>query len=1075
MVDPSVPRSLSTPVQAWDSQAFEAAFLPPESQPGLEEAASLPGLPQARFEMLDLMGAGGQGLVARARDRALDRLVALKWLRSATPGEADQLLREARAQASLDHPHICRIYETGLHYGRPFIVMQLVEGHPIHQALAKASLQEKATVLRMAAEAVHAAHEQGLIHRDLKPSNLLVTRTRDGLAVPRLLDFGMAVPQEDLRRGLVRGGAGTPAYMAPEQALSDPTLVDRRSDVWALGAILFELATDRLPFPDLKGLADLQRQHAAGVPDPCSLRPDLPPDLGAIIRKALALHPAQRYPTARALGEDLARFVQGEPVAARTPTGWERGSRWLRGHRYLVAGLVATLAVAAVVLTLRARSQAQTHQALGYSQRAKDLELRLLEIRNLPPAKVGAAITDVRAALARLELELDKAPPRVQGPARAALGQVALALDEPEDAGRHFESAHRLGFQSAESELGLGIALAQLLDRRSQALTEMPPQARAQQMQGLAQTLAQPALALLQRRRKDTPHPELIQARILAAERHFLPAIELLEVRLSKAPWATAHRRFLAELRTQAYIQAEAYDPNLERAALEAIRAGRSLAPGDALYDFFEAMVHASACEWFQRQNRDAVHRYAAAEAALGRALALDPDHGYALQLQANLPFVRAVTLANRLEDNAALWEEGHRRCQGILTRHPSWTWPRDILIRHLPIWAKSLRAEAPERALALAEEGLGHYHVLVPKAGKDVLASLRTFAAMAHFVRASVKAASGQEALPACEAGLALLGELQNASPHERGLASDLLVLKASLVADGRSAMAQALQLREAGPREDPDQAYERVNLAILHNQAAGEGIARFGADPLPNLTRSRAELAAARKVASELVPRIEALALLADGVEARWDLDHGRDVTALLARMERTYPANPGPSRPYARVCILHLQGLAADLRGQPPTQALAGLEAFRKDPQVWAEAEHPWLELSLAAARHALVAGQPGRAGTLLNALRAHTPTPRGAPTVAERHFTLALEPERLLLEAALAPGLQDLWRSQARSTATKLAQEWPNTAKADWALAVAKHLEGHAADWKGLESKHPALKGLLAKTRRLREGR
>jgi serine/threonine-protein kinase len=202
-----------------------------------------------RYELLDLLGKGGMGMVYRARDRRLDRIVAIKFLRVADPDATMRFLREARAQARIEHPHVCRVYEVGEIEGRAYIALQYVDGEPLQVAARKMPLEAKITVLRDVAMALHEAHRLGIVHRDVKPANIMVERTGDDQWVPIVTDFGLA-REATVEIGLTASGAvlGTPAYMSPEQARGDIRLVDRRSDVYGLGATLYELLTGGPPF-----------------------------------------------------------------------------------------------------------------------------------------------------------------------------------------------------------------------------------------------------------------------------------------------------------------------------------------------------------------------------------------------------------------------------------------------------------------------------------------------------------------------------------------------------------------------------------------------------------------------------------------------------------------------------------------------------------------------------------------------------------------------------------------------------------------------------------------------------------
>jgi serine/threonine-protein kinase len=347
-----------------------------------------------RYELGERLGEGGMGVVYKARDRRLDRVVAIKFIRGDNPTLAMRLVREARAQARIDHPGVCHVYEVGEVGGRAYIALQFVAGQPLATAAEAMALDEKVAVFRDICFAVHEAHRLGIVHRDLKPSNVLVERGEDGRAQPIVMDFGLA-RETTIEIGLTQTGMlmGTPAYMSPEQARGE--LVDRRSDVYSLGATLYELLAKRPPFTaeSLATALDLVINHEP--PAPRSLVPTLPVDLETITLKCLSKDPTRRYPTARALADDLTRYLDGEPILGRRTTLRQRLRTSIRKHRALWAlsalSSIAVLGVGAVSVRSyvveradRARSVERTELATRLGRDAKDIELLLHTAYQLP-------------------------------------------------------------------------------------------------------------------------------------------------------------------------------------------------------------------------------------------------------------------------------------------------------------------------------------------------------------------------------------------------------------------------------------------------------------------------------------------------------------------------------------------------------------------------------------------------------------------------------------------------------------------------------------------------------------------
>lgn len=328
-----------------------------------------------RFELIERLGVGGFGSVWKARDKELDRTVAVKVPRhgALTAESQEKFFREARAAAQLRHPRIVSVYEVGRDGDSIYIVSAMVRGVTLGDWLTgqRLTIREAAELCAKMAEALHHAHEHGVVHRDLKPANIMI----DEEGEPNLMDFGLARRDVGEVTVTVEGQVmGTPAYMSPEQAQGEAHQADRRSDIYSLGVILFQLLTGELPFRGNARMILHQVIHD-DPPSPRKFNVNVPKDLETVTLKCLEKSPDRRYLTALALAEELRRFQTGKSINARPIGRVEQGLRWVKRNKSISA------LTSAVVLSLLAGTIISTYFAIQARQQARLAQAREKEAR----------------------------------------------------------------------------------------------------------------------------------------------------------------------------------------------------------------------------------------------------------------------------------------------------------------------------------------------------------------------------------------------------------------------------------------------------------------------------------------------------------------------------------------------------------------------------------------------------------------------------------------------------------------------------------------------------------------------
>jgi serine/threonine-protein kinase len=347
----------------------------------------------AGYLILGELGRGGMGVVYKARQIKLHRIVALKMVLAGAHAGTEQLARfytEAQAVAHLQHPNIVQIYEVSEQVGLPYFSLEFVDGGSLAQEAAgkPQPVDKAARMVKTLAGAMHHAHQHNVVHRDLKPANVLLTA--DG--VPKITDFGLAKRLEDESSSQTRSGAilGTPSYMAPEQAMGEVHRIGPLTDVYSLGAILYELLTGRPPFAGPTPMDTVVQVTRDEPVAPSQLQPNIPRDLETICLKCLQKEQPKRYASAAALADDLGRFLNGEPILARPVSVPERLWRWCRRNPKIAAS-IAVVAFSLVTVTVVSISAAVT---VTHERDQKEEQRKAAEV-----AKTAAQIAEQAAKI----------------------------------------------------------------------------------------------------------------------------------------------------------------------------------------------------------------------------------------------------------------------------------------------------------------------------------------------------------------------------------------------------------------------------------------------------------------------------------------------------------------------------------------------------------------------------------------------------------------------------------------------------------------------------------------------------
>ncbi len=573
------PAEVSSPPESPGESGPPAARppLPAASAPG-EEAFPVPGWD--RYRPLRFLGKGGMGKVFLAFDVKLEREVALKFVRGDDPELTRRILDEGRAQARVNHDRVCKVFEVGEVGDLTFIAMQYVDGQTLSELGPTYTPEQKALVLRDIALGLHEANRVGLIHRDIKPSNIMVERSAEGVLKPYLMDFGLARSWND---GATATGSvlGTPHYMSPEQARGEVNKLDRRSDVYSLGATLYYLLTRQPPISGSNALEVLSRIPTQEPSPPRALDPDVPEDLEAIALRCLEKDRSARYDSARGLAEDLDRYLSGEPVQARSGH-WYRLRKRLRKHR----GLVSIGAAALLLVSLVAGWAIDTsRQAAERVRLERELAEKVARIEAgarrsglSPPHDIRKDREDLRRDMEALEREIRASGSSAEGPGSYALGCGYLALGEHAKARQALESAWAHGYDKPQVAYALALALgAEYQEKLAQAQRTKDPVDRQARRAEVRRHYQGPVLDFLRKSEgAEVPSADYVAALLVfyeQREQDYDAALAKLDAIGRSLPWFHEAVQLRGDLlQARAFARWERGDHAGEQADLEAGR-----------------------------------------------------------------------------------------------------------------------------------------------------------------------------------------------------------------------------------------------------------------------------------------------------------------------------------------------------------------------------------------------------------------------------------------------------------------------------------------------------------------------
>jgi serine/threonine-protein kinase len=803
--------------------------------------------------------------VFKANDRRLGRTVALKFIRDEDPRLVGKLLREARVQARVDHPNICKVFEVGEVEGHAYIAMQYIDGSTLSRAKWSMTLEQKVSAVIDVALALHAAHRMGLVHRDVKPSNIMVERSEDGHFIPYIMDFGIAREMESSEEAMTEAIEGTPGYMSPEQASGGSAVIDRRTDVYSLGATLYDLVTGAPPFG---GRTSIEGLIAVTQEEPVPLRghdKKLPVDLDTIVMKCLEKDPSRRYESTKALADDLQRFLDGEPILARRASIVYWAVKKAKRHKLLVTVSAVALAgiTALSVVGIRAKyiaaEQAEFAQQMG--QELKEMELFMRQAHALPLHDIRREKAVVRERMGRLAEQATRG--YREGPILYALGRGHLVLDENDAALSHFTRAWDSGYRTADVERSIGLAMGKIYEKRIEEIERLADKKLREELgKQIEEKYLKPALGhLAARSGAAAESPLYTEALVASYEKRYDVALSKAREAFERAPWVYQAKKLEGDI-LSAMARRDSEQGRYEEAmaglgrAEEAYRIALDIARSDPTIYEAQVTLYIRMIEANRPRGLDIVPAFQKTLEASDKALTADPDAKGVHTGRAIAYMWRTLAEIDAGADPTETIEQGVAEARAAIKRDPNDALPYDILGNlHLHRSRYEIeRGMDPDLSFELARQNFEASIQLNPG-----LAWPRNDLGRALSYRALYEIKLDVDPRPATAAAIeslqaAIEREPTWTTPYLNICSSHRYVAmyEAGHGLDPSASFAAAMESAEAALKLNPADALIHMQISLVH-RVRGEHEIAIGKDARPSLQLA----AAAVKRALELHPK--------------------------------------------------------------------------------------------------------------------------------------------------------------------------------------------------------------------------